>query len=261
MIQYAIRRYTSVSVLGTCDAPVSLMEAIAGVLESPVEALDFDLAGMHHFTWIVGVREQQVDRFGELLARADKLSALGTDPSVIKAYQAIPSKYFKYYVHPDKVLAGAKESPPRAAQLMDLGERIQAGYRKWQADEPPTMLDLRGAVWYHQIVAPALLALAEKRTERLVLSVDNRQVFPWLPEDAIVEGQVSIVRGLAGKAVPVELPADIRALIAQNCAYEQLAVEAIVEENREKALRALLSNLMVHTHTQASRILDELWPA
>lgn len=261
LIQYAIRRYSSVQVIGTCDAPVTLMETLAGILGSPVDVLDFDLAGMHHFSWIVGIREQQADRLGELMARLDELSFVGTDPEVIRAFQAIPSKYFKYYVHPDRVLAGAEGKPPRAARLMELGEEIQAGYRSWQAGEAPAMLDQRGAVWYHQIVAPALLSLAERRTESLVLSVDNGRVFSWLPEDAIVEARVPIVDGSPGEAVPVELPADLRALIAQNCAYEQLAVEAIVEEDRPKALRALLSNLMVHTYTQASGMLDELWPA
>jgi len=40
-----------------------------------------------------------------------------------------------------------------------------------------------------------------------------------------------------------------------------LAVEAIVERDRAKALRALLANPIVHTYDQAAGVLERAWGA
>jgi glycerol-1-phosphate dehydrogenase [NAD(P)+] len=59
--------------------------------------------------------------------------------------------------------------------------------------------------------------------------------------------------------VAAEVPADVRAMVQMNAAYERLAVEAIVERSTEKALRALMANWMVRTVSQAKGILDSIW--
>jgi len=48
-------------------------------------------------------------------------------------------------------------------------------------------------------------------------------------------------------------------MVQANCTYEMLAVQAIVEQDREKALRALLINPIVHTYDQAVGVLDRAW--
>jgi glycerol-1-phosphate dehydrogenase [NAD(P)+] len=49
-------------------------------------------------------------------------------------------------------------------------------------------------------------------------------------------------------------------MLAQNCAYEMQAAEAIAEGDRAKALRALMSNLLVTSFNQARGILSLVWP-
>jgi glycerol dehydrogenase-like iron-containing ADH family enzyme len=56
------------------------------------------------------------------------------------------------------------------------------------------------------------------------------------------------------------MPQDIQAMMAQNCAYEMLAAEAIAENDRRKALRALEANLLVSSFNQARGILQVVWP-
>jgi hypothetical protein len=90
--------------------------------------------------------------------------------------------------------------------------------------------------------------------------VDNLETLPWLPEEAIVEVPVTIERGEVTARRGAQLPLDIQGLIAQNCAYEMLAAEAIAEKNRDKALRALRSNLLVSNFNQARGILNLVWP-
>jgi 6-phospho-beta-glucosidase len=260
LIQHAIRRYSKVNVIGTCDSPVSLMKMIADLLGIPRGEPTFALSGMHHFTWITGVRHQDKERLPEVLARVHELPKLGTDPDLIRALGAIPSPYFRYYAHPDRILAMTEGRPTRAQELMTLQDQMLAEFRRWKLGEKITALGRRGAAWYDEIVVPTLLALAEHKTVELVLSVDNGTTLPWLPPQAIIEVPVAIRAGQVGMPRPAHLPDDIQALVHRNAAYEMLAVEAIVEDNRTKALRALMANLMVHSYNQARGLLDVIWP-
>jgi len=54
-------------------------------------------------------------------------------------------------------------------------------------------------------------------------------------------------------------PDAVRALLQMNAAYETLAVEAIVERDRAKALRALLLNPLIRTADQAKGTLEQVW--
>jgi len=260
IVHYAVRRYTSVNVIGTCDSPVSLTGMVAGLLNLPVDEIEFELGGMHHFGWIVGVKHDGKDYLPELLQRADEMPKLGTDPEIIRAIGAVPTYYFKYYFHPDRMLAATEGRTIRAHQLMELSDQILQAYREWQPGDPPNMLKKRGAVWYDKIVVPTLLALAENQTTELILSTDNNDSFPWLPGDAIVEGRVPIQEGEMGAVCSFDPPQDVKAMMSQNCTYEMLAAQAIVEQDREKALRALMANLLVSNFNQARGILNLVWP-
>jgi 6-phospho-beta-glucosidase len=260
IIQYAIRRYTSVQVIGTCDSPVWAMENIAALLKVSMDDLRFGHSGMHHFGWVAGIQHKGEDVLPIVLRNVEKMSKLGTDPELVQALGVIPSVYFKYYAHPDRILAETQGRKIRAHQLMELSSQMLDDFRRWTPGAPLDMLDRRGAGWYEKIVVPALLALAEKWTIEMTLSVDNDGTLPWLPTSAIVEVPVSIHKGQIQHKHGADLPQDVQAMIAQNCAYEMLAAEAIAERDRGKAVRALMSNLMVNGYDQARGILDLVWP-
>jgi glycerol dehydrogenase-like iron-containing ADH family enzyme len=226
----------------------------------PRAELTFDLTGMHHFTWIVGVRQGERDRLPEVLARAEELPKLGVDPELVRVMGAIPSPYFRYYAHPDRILAMTEGRTTRAQELMAVQDRMLEAFRRWSPGESLPELAQRGAGWYDMIVLPTLVALAGKQSTELVLSVDNGGALPWLPAGAIVEAPVAIRDGVVGTPRMADLPEDVRALVARNAAYEMLAVEAIVEQDRDKALRALMANILVRDFNQARGILDAVWP-
>ena len=260
IVQYAVRKFSAVKVIGTCDSPVALTEMVAKMLGVALDDLQFSVGGMHHFGWIAGVEHNGSERIADVLARIDELPKLGTDKEIIQAIGAVPSTYMRYYFHPDRILAATEGRPIRAHQLIKLSDDILNDYRRWKPGETPDMLARRGAAWYEKIVVPTLLALSEKQSTELILSVDNKGAFPWLPDEAIIEACVPIIDGDLQAAKQVDLPQDVKALMAQNCAYEMLAAEAIAEGNREKALRALMSNLLVGNFNQGRGILNVVWP-
>ncbi|MGQ0600470.1 MAG: family 4 glycosyl hydrolase [Anaerolineales bacterium] len=256
LIQYAVRRYTRVNVIGLCELPVLIMERVAALLNVRPAELEFELGGMNHFSWITAIQHAGRDRLPQVLARIEQLPKLGVEPDLARALGVIPSPFMRFYFHPDRVLAETAGKTVRARELIALGDEMLADFQQWTPNDGalPATLRQRGAVWYDKIVAPVLLALAEKRSAVLPLNVENNGAVPCLPNEAIVEVLAPIAAGEVQPAPRVELPPDAAALLRRHCVFEMLAAEAIVERDRDKALRALLSNPLVQSYDQAEQI-------
>jgi 6-phospho-beta-glucosidase len=259
-VQYAIRRYTSMAVLGVCDMPVRMARKIAQVLGISHAELDFDYVGMHHAGWVTGVRHLGRDVLPQLLERAEQVEA-DVDPSLIRAVGAIPSRYFRYYFHPDRMLAKTDGKKYRAEELMDTQAELLAEYARPDAHERPDIGAQRGAAWHDLIVVPVLLSLIRDSRKRFIVNIDNGSTIPWLPSEAIIEVLCTV--GASG-AHPLQVgavPADVRAWLQCNCTYEMLAVQAIVERSYDLAMRALLLNPLISGLDVARAVLDRVWPA
>jgi 6-phospho-beta-glucosidase len=266
LVQYAVTRYTQVRTIGLCNSPVSLRQGIARALDAPVDELSIDYVGMHHFGWVTGAWWRGRDVLPELLAKAAQVNK-DVEPDIVQAIGAIPGAYLNYVFHPDRMLAKKKGKRARAEELLELQDDVLADFeRSLAAGQRPTLLAQRKAGWYREIIAPVLLALVEGkrggtlgRAARFVLNVVNGTKIPWLPPEAVVEIPTLIENGRVRPLATGPVPADVRALVQANCTYEMLAVQAIVERDREKALRALLINPIVHTYDQAVGVLDRAW--
>jgi len=266
LVQYAVSRYTRVPTVGLCDAPVTLVESIARALGAPARELVVDYVGMHHFGWVTGLWWRGRDVLPEALARASEI-VKDVEPAITQAMGAIPSPYFRFVFHPERMLARQVGRRARARELIDLQGEILADYEQALATgAQPTAFARRGARWYSMVIAPVLVALVEGRyaqsqpgPTRHILNVVNGPAIPWLPAEAIVEVPAMVdggrIRALAGGAAPLA----VRTLVQQNCAYEMLAAEAIVERDRAKALRALLLSPFIQTYEQAEGILAKAW--
>jgi 6-phospho-beta-glucosidase len=260
LVQYAIRRYTSMHVLGTCDTPVRMTRLIAGALNLPIEELEFDYVGMHHAGWVTGVRHQGGDLMPQLLRHPERLAELGVDPELIRAMGVVPTPYFRYYLHPQRMLAAKSKKRSRVEELMSIQAEMLQAYAESDACQHPEVYCQRGAVWYEMIVVPVILALIRDSRERLIVNVDNGDAIPWLPQEAIVEVPCVVGADGARPLAASALPQDLRAFLQAICAYEMLAVQAIVGQSYDLAWRALLANPMLVDADTARTILDRVWP-
>lgn len=260
VIQYAITRYTQVSAIGLCNSPVDLIKGVAEVLDAPLEELSISYVGLHHFGWVTKVRWKGEDMMPVVLDRVR--DRLGIDTEIIQAIGTVPCPYFRYFFHPDRMLAKQKGRKPRAEELLQLYAAMLEEYKGWTPAEKPESLTKRGALWYREIVVPVLLAIINDSREQFIVNVVNNSTIPFLPEEAIVEVPAIVgLNEIRPLTVDVEaIPPDVVAMLQLNCAYEMLMVEATVERSYPKALRALLLSPLVSSVDQAKGILDRIWP-
>lgn len=260
LVQYAITQATSLkSVIGLCDGPLALRDNIARAVNAPAGEVEIDYVGMHHFGWALHAWRAGRSVMGQALTNAG-IAAPEVEPAITQAIGAIPGPYLNYIFHPDRMLAKKLGKRARAKELLDLQDELLAEFADAvKQGIKPTGLAKRKAKWYQAIIAPVIVALLEGREVRFAVNIINNGVIPWLPADAIIEIPCLITQGVVRPFSPGLPPADVRALIQQNCAYEQLAVQAILARDRSLAVRALLQNPMIHTYEQARLTVERAW--
>jgi 6-phospho-beta-glucosidase len=257
IIQYAISRTTPLRVIGLCDGAITMTAWAGQALDLPASELEIDYVGMHHYGFIPRVLHDGQDVTAAMLAGLDKVSALEMDVDILRSLGVLPTPYFKYFLHPDRMLAKQHGKVSRAEQLLAIEADLLAEYAA--ATEPPAGLARRAAKWYDAIIAPVLMTLMRGERRRFVLNVRNDGLHPWLPDDAIVETPCIIDAGSV-QPQPVSQPGrELVARIQHNCAYEQMMVEAFLEDSDMKRLRALAMSPLVPNVAVARQLLELIW--
>jgi 6-phospho-beta-glucosidase len=261
IVQYAINYATRVKVVSICDLPMMAAQTVADLLELPVRQLVVRYTGMNHFGWVTGVHWQGQDMMPKVLDKIATLLGLPVETDIIRALGVIPTSYFKYFYHANRVLAAQQGKRARADELLELEAEILAEYRSESPNKKPAGLVKRNAVWYEHMIVPLLLAHINDTGEMQYLQVANGHALPFMPSKAIVEVPC-VVRG--GGFLPLAyddgLPSDLESLLLTNATFEMLWAEAIVEGSYPKALRAMLMNHLVTNYDQALGILNKIWP-
>lgn len=302
IVLYAASRYAHSAIISLCDAPITLGNELAALVEKPRSSIDIGYLGMNHLGWVVSLCDTEQDYMELALERIDRLAYLGVDAAYIRASRAIPLPYVRYYLHPERILAQQQGKTPRARQLQTLEqellsryEGIDVGTRFIASDpraaeslssdpraaeslisdprtsDPPASESIasiseavakRGAVWYSAIVVPILDALINNHASTWIVSVANNNLIPWLPSDAVVEVPCTIdSQGAHPLPVPEYLlPPELRTLLYGLALYEELASRAIVEQNRDLALRSLIAHPLIRSIEQAQAVLKAVWP-
>ena len=258
-IQYAATRYSKVNIVGVCDSPVGIGEGIAAMLNVPYKELWVEYVGMHHFGWVVKAIWKGKDMMPEILSKLEQIPGMPVDADIARAVGGIPTSYFKYYYHANRVFEKQQsQQKVRAEQLMELEAQVMKDYNSGAGGIPEALMQ-RGAHWYGAIVAPVILAHANNANEVYTLNVVNGTTIKWMPEDAIVETPTLVSAHGFTPLQPASAPPDLQAMVRLNAAFEMLWVEAVVEKDYGKALRAMMLNHLVQNLDQAKAILKEIW--
>lgn len=258
-IQYAVTRYSKVDVVGVCNSPMDIGEDIAMMLGLPNEELWVQYVGMHHFGWVTKALHNGADLMPAILEKIEKVPGLPVDPIIARAVGGIPTSYFKYYYHSNRIFEKqSKQEKVRAEELLEFETKVMKEYSE-QGGVVPDSLNQRGAGWYGKIVVPVMLAHANNTNQVFILNVVNGAAVPWMPPHAIVETPTLVSGSGFYPLQPAETPLDLQAMVRLNATFEMLWVEAVVEQDYDKALRSMMLNHLVTNLDQAKAILDEIW--
>lgn len=274
----ALTRYTSLRVVGLCHQIGAGYHTVGRTLGLVSQAadweqhreqvtwlqrrLDIKAAGLNHFTFIYDMRDNET---GEDLY-----------PEFRRRIAAMPPEYeplsrrlldaFGYYPATGDGHAG--EYVSFAYETSDMkGFDFQGDEREVRETEARLRRDLEtpGALKRHlrqhalEPAIPVVAAMLHNRNRYdIALNLPNRGCIPGLPDWAVVELPAVVSgAGVHGLSVPAFPPA-LTALLNQQIAIQDLAVEAAVHGDRQAALQALLLDPVVSSYEAAENMLEDL---
>ncbi|WP_407559449.1 6-phospho-beta-glucosidase [Vibrio parahaemolyticus] len=270
LVSEAVSKHTKVKSIGLCNVPVSMEMMIAEMMDCEPKELQLEFAGLNHLVWVhkawlkgEDITQTVLEKVGDGANFSMKnIWEEPWDPAFLKALGAIPCPYHRYFYQTGAMLAEEKQSAgekgTRAEQVMETENALFKLYQDPNLDHKPKELEERGGAYYSDASLNLVDSIYNNRNSIHVVNVLNNGAINGLPDDAVIECS-AVIGSWGAKPLAVgELSNNIKGLLHQVKAYEQLTIEAAVEGNYDKALMALTNNPLVPDIGRAKAILDEL---
>lgn len=261
------RAVPTLKTIGLCHEFQHFLPHVGHVLGTRPDDLAFTGGGLNHFGVFLEITRKAdgADMYPAVRERGPAYfsSLQGYDGFTLAGHVLETYKYLPYTPdsHFGEYLGWAWERAdiPAIRQFISTYEAVLAedhaklirliqkgkGARVVKPDEERAVPIIESLVSGRRIVEPSV-------------NVPNDGLITNLPRDLVIEGPVE-VSGAGITGIPLgELPKGIAAMLNQQAAVQDLAVEAILTGSREVALQALLADPVVETTWQATRILDEV---
>jgi 6-phospho-beta-glucosidase len=249
--------------IGLCNVAIGLQRRFAARFGVAAEQVELEHVGLNHLSWERAISVDGIDRLPGLLETdSDALGEMvGVPGGVVRAVQALPSYYLRYYYCTDDVLREQLAGHTRAQDVMDIERELLELYQDPTLDTKPELLEHRGGAFYSEAAAQLIASLHDDRGDIQVVDTLNRGALPDLPDHAVVEVPARITRAGAEPLRLQPLAPEMHGLVEAARAYEGLGIEAAVSGDRRTALRALLANPLVGQWSMAEPLLDALLEA
>jgi 6-phospho-beta-glucosidase len=249
--------------IGLCNVAINIQRTVAEHLGVTSDRVELEHVGLNHLSWERAVRVDGHDRLPELITtEADWLATqMGLPVDLIRTLGSIPSYYLRYYYETARVVADQRDGHTRAQDVIDIEARLLDLYRDETLTEKPELLARRGGAFYSEAAAQLIASLHDGAGDIQVVDTRNDGALPDLAATAVVEIPARIDRDGAHPLPLAPLGAEIRGLVQQVKAYEELAIETAMSGDRGSALRALMANPLVGDWAIAEPLLEALLEA
>ena len=252
-----------VRAVGLCNVAIGFQRRFAERFGVEPERVELEHVGLNHLSWVRAVKVDGVDRLPELIQT--DLEGLSADaeisPELMRALEAVPSYYLRYYYRTREMLERQAGGTTRAEEVMRIERDLLELYRDPGLAEKPPLLERRGGAFYSEAAAQLVASLASGTGDAQVVNVRNTGAIPNLADDDVVEVAARIDAGGAHPIPVAPLDQDMLALVQHAKAYERLTIQAAVTGDRSLALRALLANPLGPDAEAATGLLDAILDA
>ncbi|MCK5388598.1 MAG: 6-phospho-beta-glucosidase, partial [Candidatus Izimaplasma sp.] len=270
IVSEAVFRYAEFDkFIGVCNVPINLQNHFATVLKVKPKNLVPYIAGLNHMSYVLNVFHNGKDRLDEIIEDVKEkqitmknIEPLTWDYKFIEELGVYPSPYHKYTYYFEEMLKNFLIAYEKGETRAQLVKKIEANlFEKYKDPNllvKPVELEERGGAFYSDVACNVISSIYnDKRDYQAVNTVNNGHITN-LPNGCAIEITCRITKN---GPIPVHignLPVQIRGIIQETKAYEELLVDAIYEKNLDKALLALQINPFVKSIDTAKKAFNEL---
>lgn len=271
MVTEAVLKYTDIKVLGLCNVPLTMKNNIAKILAVNPADLHIDYMGLNHLVWGRNVYYKGEDITETVLSKLidgesftmKNIPDLKWPADLLKSLKMIPCPYHRYFYLKNQSLEEELEAyrttGTRASQVMEIEKALFEVYKNPDLKVKPKELENRGGAYYSDAAVSLISAIYNDKNEIHPVNVLNNGAIKNLPDNMVVEINALVNRRGAQGISLGDMPEHLRGMVCQVKAYEQLAIEAIVEGNPDKAVLALVNNPIVGDAEKALTLIKEIY--
>ncbi|MDR4949010.1 6-phospho-beta-glucosidase [Neobacillus cucumis] len=275
MVTEAVLRYSNIKkVVGLCNVPVGIKMQIAEMFNVEADRIEVDFAGLNHMVFGLNVYldgASILDEVIEKMANPDNsvsmknIAALGWEPEFLKALNAVPCPYHRYYFKTKEMLEEELEAAAtkgtRAEVVKQVEKELFELYKDPELAIKPAQLEKRGGAYYSDAACNLINSIYNDKRDIQPVNTRNNGAIASIPDDSAVEVNCIITKE-GPKPVSVgDLPVAVRGLVQQIKSFERVSAEAAVTGDYNTALLAMTINPLVPSDKVAKEILDEMLEA
>lgn len=258
----AVSRYTSTKTVGLCHEVEHQLQRLAPLMGVPMSLVECVSAGLNHFSWYKELKLVDGSDAYPLLDEALKNNR-GFQPLCRAMYDQFSLYPSTDDNHMGEYLAYAWDATPEKVRGLSWIDHCEVeGEENWlkikSIIDGETPLEIKGKLSGERAMHIISGMVSGSNHSELQVNLPNNGQVANLIQDSIVETPAIIRKGTI-EPVPVgDMPEGLAALLNIQIMVQNVAVEAGVSGDREKAKQALLVDPVVHDHESALKAFDEL---
>jgi alpha-galactosidase len=244
-------RRTAVPIVGLCHSVQGTSRQLAGYLDVPYDELDWNVGGINHNAWFTKLERAGEDLYPRLRERSMQPEIYEQDPvrfeimRELGAFVTESSGHFSEYVPYFRKRPELVDRYTRAGYLGESGFYAN-NWPDWrQANDDRIRGYLAGEASYEmsrssEYASTIIEAMVSHTPAVIYGNVMNTDLIDNLPRDGVVEVACLVNKNGIQPTHFGPLPAHLAALNAQHMAFHDLVTTALLEEDREAAVHALM---------------------
>lgn len=266
----AVSRYSKIRVVGLCSGIYEQLVNISKIMDVSPETLEAKAYGLNHFTWIKELRfkdgrdaypllRERLKRspdFQPLCRKLFEVFGLYPSPSDNHVAEYLP---YGWEMTPEEIKGNNWIEAHRTwtEKMTGYAEKIYTREISVNALKR-ILLEQNDYFTRGRAIEIIKAIISNKRYLELAVNIPNQGHITNVKQSAIVEVPAVIDSGGVHGLSMGDLPKPIAALCNLQVSVQELAIEAAIEGNQNKALQALLIDPVVDTLKGAEDALVEL---
>jgi alpha-galactosidase len=265
-------RASSLPIVGLCHSVQGTSRQLAAYLDLPYEEIDWRVAGINHMAWFTELSRNGQDLYPLLRQRAQDPAIYEQDPVRFEMMFELGAFVTESSGHASEYTPYFRKRPALIERYCRSGYQGGSGFYAdfwplWRAESDRRIREyLSGGMEFkparsQEYASYIVGAIVADAPAVIYGNVPNTGLIDNLPSNGVVE-VACLVDGRGVQPTHFgPLPAHLAALNQQHMAFHDLAATAVLEENREAAVHALMLDPLtaaVCSLAEARQMFDEM---
>lgn len=265
-------RYTELPIVGLCHSIQHTSQQLAEYLDIPYDEIDWRSAGINHHAWFIKLEREGEDLYPLLRQRARIPEIYEKDPVRFEMMLHLGAFVTESSGHNSEYTAYFRKRPDLLDKYVRPGYLGESGFYadnwpRWRQEMDDEIRQyVAGEVEFEMERGPEFAsyimeAMLTNAPTVIYGNVLNTGLIDNLPRDGVVEVACLVDNKGVQPTYFGSLPTQLAALDAQHMAFHDLAATAVLEEDREAAVHALMLDPLtaaVCSLAEARAMFDEM---